>query len=431
MADASRQTPEMRRNERLGIINGVCFAVSEAVSHPSLVLALLIRKLGGSLTLVGSLPVIQTVGYLLPQLLAAGYLRGQSHRLPLYRLTGILRIVMLALLTLVIGFTPLLPAGIAPWLVIACFAAYMFLGGITALAFQEVIAKVIPVERRGRFFGRRQLLGGMLAFLVGALVVRRLLGDQSPLAFPLNFAALSAASTVCFAGCIIAFSRISEPPSPAVGAAMSPLAVIRSAPALLRGTPEYRWFIGARLLTNAGRIAEPFYVIFATEQLGLSDGVAGLFIALWAVSGSLSNLVWGRLTDRRGNRPLILASAALMVVAPSAMLILALLGAPPFTAIVVGLILVFLCTGAAVDGSNIASVTYLMETAPEGNRSLYLGVSNTLLGIGAFIPLVGGWLVGRIGFAGVFATGMCLALCGLAAATRVRAVRQAPAAVAT
>jgi hypothetical protein len=50
---------------------------------------------------------------------------------------------------------------------------------------------------------------------------------------------------------------------------------LRRAPAIMRANANYRWFIISRMLTRVGQIAEPFYIIYAIEALGLPAGVAG------------------------------------------------------------------------------------------------------------------------------------------------------------
>jgi Replication-relaxation len=66
---------DIRRNYRLGVINGVLFALGDSLSSAGLVLALLVRQLGGSLALVGLLPALLSDGFLLPQLLVGGRLQ--------------------------------------------------------------------------------------------------------------------------------------------------------------------------------------------------------------------------------------------------------------------------------------------------------------------------------------------------------------------
>ena len=56
-------------------------------------------------------------------------------------------------------------------------------------------------------------------------------------------------------------------------------------PDIFRENYNYRWFIIARILTRFGLIAEPFYIIYAVEGLGLPAGTAGIYLAVRAVTG--------------------------------------------------------------------------------------------------------------------------------------------------
>jgi hypothetical protein len=52
-----------------------------------------------------------------------------------------------------------------------------------------------------------------------------------------------------------------------------------------------------------------------------------------------------------------------------------------------------------------------LELVPEAERALYLGLSNTLIGLVVLLCGLGGLIVDGVGFAGLFATsaGLCLA----------------------
>ncbi|HWQ15831.1 MAG TPA: MFS transporter [Roseiflexaceae bacterium] len=424
----SALTPaEGRRNYRLGVINGVSFGLGESLASPALVLALLIRQLGGSLALVGALPAIQTAGYLLPQLLVSGRLQARPYKLPVYRLFGGLRLLTWAALAGAIFAAGALPPAVALALVVGGFALFTSLGGVTALTFQDIVAKVIPPRRRGSFFGRRQLLAGLLTFVAGGTLVRWLLGEGGPLPFPANFGALALLSLLCFGVGIGSFALVREPPQLRLGQALRLGEGLRRAPQLLRANRNYRWFILARLLLRVGQIAEPFYIVYATESLGLPKSAAGAFVAAWALAAALSNLLWGRVSDRRGNRRLILIAGVLMALAPLLMLAgpaaVQILGLGPL-ALTAALGLVFLLVGAAADGMAMAGMTYLLEIVPEEERPTYMGLANTILGAGALVPVAGGWLVALLGYGGTFALGAAAALLGLAAATRLVEVRR-------
>jgi MFS family permease len=391
------------------------------------VLSLLIRQLGGSLTLVGSLPAIQMAGYLLPQLIVSGRIQGRAYKLPVYRLFGGIRLLVWAALTAAIFASTALPQPLALTLVVLGFGAFTFLGGITALTFQDIVGKVIPPQRRGSFFGTRQLVAGLLTFVLGGTLVRWLLGEGGPLPFPANFGALAFLSLLCFSVGIGSFALVREPPQLRLGPALRLTEGLRRAPELLRGNRNYRWFIIARLLIRTGQIAEPFYIIYATESLGLPKSVAGAFVAAWALSAALSNLVWSRVSDRQGNRRLMLIAGSLIALAPALMI------AGPAAvrglglgelALTIVLGVVFLLVGAANDGMAIAGMTYLLEVVPEDERPTYMGLANTILGAGALVPVAGGWIVALLGYGGAFAVGAALALLGLAATTRLNEVRR-------
>jgi MFS family permease len=430
-ADPAPQAPAVvRRNYWLGVANGVLYGVGESLSSPGLVLALLVRQLGGSLALVGLLPALQSGGYLLPQLIVSGRIQAMPYKLWLYRRAAFVRVALFIGMLAVIFSSASLPAPVSLGLIVLTYSLFNLGGGTSTLAFQDVVAKVIPPRRRGSFFGVRQLVGGLLSFALVGPLVGWLLGDASPVGFPAQFGLLCLLGLVFMAFGLLAFSLVDEPPQARPGPRMRVIDGLRRAPAILRGNSNYRWFIIARMLTRSGQIAEPFYIIYASEALGLPASAAGIYLAVRAIAGALSNLVWGRLSDRRGNRILVLVSAIGALLPP----LLALAG--PAAAIALGLGsggllwamgLVFLAGGAANDGSMLAGNTYLLEVVPEGERPSYMGLANTTLGLVTFLPVLGGLLVAWLGYQGTFVIALAFALLGVLASLRLTEVRGAAA----
>lgn len=419
---------EIRRNYRLGVINGVLFALGDSLSSAGLVLALLVRQLGGSLALVGLLPALQIGGFLLPQMLVGGRLQAMPYKLPLYRRAAVARMSAFGAMLLAIFAAGSLSPNTSLWLIIICYSVFNFGGGTSTLAFQDVVAKIIPPRRRGSFFGTRQLYGGLLTFAIVGPLVRWLLGEGSPLPFPYNYGLLGVLALISLSIGLIAFSIVKEPPQTQLGPRMRVIEGLRRAPAIMRGNANYRWFIISRMLTRVGQIAEPFYIIYAIEALGLPAGVAGVYLAVRAVSGALSNLLWSRISERQGNCRLILLTGVLFVLAPA----LALAG-PALssalglgsTGVLVAIGLVFLVAGVANDGNGISGNTYLLEIVPADERPTYIGLANTTLGVVTFLPVLGGWLVANVGYNGTFGIGVMFALLGLLSSyqlteTRVR-----------
>ncbi|GIV97248.1 MAG: MFS transporter [Herpetosiphonaceae bacterium] len=394
------------RDYWFGIANGVLFTLAEALSDANLVLALFIRELGGPLTLVGLLPSLKNGGWLLPQLVAAGRLQARRLVLPVYRKASIARVIAWSALTATIFFAPELGRGPALWLFLLFYAAYNLGGGASGLAFQVVVAKVIPPSRRGSFFGYRNLLGGLLAFFIAGPLVRTLISQGSPLPFPYNYSLLMAVALICIAVGLFAFNMVREPAAEEVGQRETTRAMLSHIPRLLRGDAHYRRFIVVRLLGRLGMIADPFYIIYALEVLHVPAQMVGVYLATRTISAALSNLLWGRIADRQGIQRLLVLTSRLTVAVPVMALAL------PFIAWLFNLHsiwlgwafgVVFLLIGLTVDGSATAGLTYLMELASPADRPRYIGVSNTLLGIATFLPVLGGILVDLVQYEGLFA----------------------------
>ncbi len=424
MTEHESLTPHvMRKNYYKGIFNGAVFGMGEAASSPGLVLSLLIRQLGGSLTLVGLLPVIQSAGYLLPQLLVGGRVQALVHKLPVYRRFAFLRIIAQAAMVTACFFAGVIDSTWALVTILFCYALFNFGGGVTTLSFQDVVAKTVPSNQRGRFFGTRQLLSGLLAFSIGGPLVRWVLSDESPFAFPHNFALISAFSLICYALAMSVFATVHEPPAQQVVPRMSFKDTLNAAPAMLRDHHDYRQFIVVRLFLLIGRMAEPFFIIYVTEQLGLPASIAGVFVASAAVAAAISNAVWGRLGDSRGKQWLLRVTGSVAMLPPLMMLVAPSISATHETLLILWLLLLSLASGTSADGVSIASMTYLLEVAPPEQRPLFMGLANTILGVGALIPVVGGMLVSSFGYQTAFGIAATCSCIGVILARRLRSVQ--------
>src|SRR6266540_3263258 len=116
-----------RRNYRLGVVNGVLFTLGESLSSAGLVLALLVRQLGGSLLLVGLLPSLQSGGFLL------GQLQSWPYKLPLYRRAAVARIAaFMTVIGAIFTVTSTSPT-ISLWLIVICYSIYNLGGGTSTL----------------------------------------------------------------------------------------------------------------------------------------------------------------------------------------------------------------------------------------------------------------------------------------------------------
>ena len=123
-------------------------------------------------------------------------------------------------------------------------------------------------------------------------------------------------------------------------------------PALLVADRGYMFFMLAQTCATAGRIAVPFYVLFARHVMPLTGANIGLESLLLLEGDSLSNLVWGTIGDRFGFRASFIGSMALWIMATAVLLI----AGSPTTVLVA-----FAGLGAAQAGFQMRSQTRVLK----------------------------------------------------------------------
>ena len=123
-------------------------------------------------------------GWFLPQLFLAKHLEGKNRRLPLVLKLGAIDRLPFLLLAVAALFILKLDRNIAIILFFVIYVIKTFSGGLGALPWQELIATVIPVSHRGRYWGLSMILGKLMG-LIGAVITGFLL---TSIAYPSNYA---------------------------------------------------------------------------------------------------------------------------------------------------------------------------------------------------------------------------------------------------
>jgi MFS family permease len=157
--------------------------------------------------------------------------------------------------------------------------------------------------------------------------------------------------------------------------------------------------LATRFVLAAGDLATPFYALYATQELGAPDSIVGLYIGLTTFSALLATPLLSRMSDHhRVNWVMLIAAGATPIIP----LLALLFGAFGGDAVAVAFSLIFVVYGVARTAANIAFPTYLLNIAPPDARTLYIGLTNTVLGIATFIPVIGGTLLALFGYPPLF-----------------------------
>jgi hypothetical protein len=154
-----------------------------------------------------------------------------------------------------------------------------------------------------------------------------------------------------------------------------------------------------RLLVGLMNLASAFYVVHAQGVLGLPERAVGSFTVAFTASTIVASLGLGALGERRGPHAVIRVATVAAAVSPLYALAAHLVGgrwmAAAYPVVFVGL--------AVVNSSWIVGfANYTLELAPDGLHGAYIGVGNTVLGILALAPILGGWLLEISSYAVLF-----------------------------
>jgi len=400
----------LRRNFSLGVVNGAVFGFIDALVSPYLVLPLFITGLGGSPILVGLLPAIYNGGWFLPQFLISHRLQGLPRKLVLYTPVAFFRIICwlaFSFATLFIGNTN---PGLLLGIFFFFFTAYSLAAGVAGSPFMDIVAKTIPANRRGGFFGYRDLFGALFA-IAASYAIKIFLSPEMTAQFPINFALIFLTAAVAVAIGVLSYSFVVEPAEPHAVRIVTFREQLSAAKRLLRDNNLYRRYLLARTLLAFADIASPFYAIYATTILRVPLETVGVYIAISTLSSLVTNPIWSWVSNRHGNRVVLIGASVASMLMPVIALLFGFLPNNSDLGLQFGLIFVF--AGIFRTAANIALPSYLLDISPAAERSLYIGVTNSILGVATFIPVLGGVIVNLAGFSSVILLALFFSAIGL------------------
>lgn len=293
---------------------------------------------------------------------------------------------------------------VIPWVVPRHLWLYAFvvLFGLASVAIQVPVpaftswlSDLVPADHRGRYFGRRNMLAGLTS-LVASLPTAWILDHaitEMGVGRAQAFAVLFAVAVVFGVVGFFLLLRQPEPPM-AINAEVQRQNLVQT-PSLYRRPlqdPTFRKLLAFGGLFAVGQFfAAPFYTVYALEDLHLSYTWLQLLGGVASLAALLSMPLWGYLSDRFGNKPLLTLAVVGVSLTP-----LPWLACNPdhrATTLVI-LIANNLFGGVVWGGVGLLQFNMLIETTPSEGRSLYVGALSAASGIaGGLAPVVGGAMV--------------------------------------
>lgn len=377
-------------NVTVNLIDGAFFGFGWGFGSMGTILPLFVARLTDSALLIGLIPAIHGVAWQFPQL----FLANRLARLRLYKPLVMLftlheRMPYLGLALTALAF-PLLGNRLTLILTFLLILWQSLGAGLTANPWQSMIAKIIPSDWRGTFFGlQAALANGWIALTsVAAGFLLTQLDDRFDFALCFLLAAVGMGLSMFFLG--LTREPVDEEKVIQEG---------RSFPwrewlAILRNDRPFSAFLLVRFLASFATMGFNFYILYGLRRFGMDEQTAGLLTAVLTVTQVIANAGMGWLGDRFGHRTMLVAGS--LAVTFSSLLAW---GAPTLA----WLYPVFVLAGLANVAYWTIGMVFSTQFGNEETRPTYIGLSNTLVAPATILsPLLGGWLVDTLSFQATF-----------------------------
>ncbi len=374
-----------RINNLKNALHGFFLSVATTVAEPSTILPLIVHHFSSNLILVGLFASLLRGGAIAVQLVAAFYAQSYARVMPLMRLVFLFRFLFWFLIGAAIHFVGDRNPTLTLWLIGIGLFGFSFVAGFGGIYFKEIIAKVFTREQRGRTMADRQLWSSVGAIISGGIagwVLQRFEAPES-------YATLFMLSAFLMAIGLIAFATIEEPPKAKVSQREeSFLHFLRNAGKILKGDQRLQIQIGASLLGYSFLLAMPFVILQAKQTIHLSGWLVGSFITVQMIGSVLGNFfLWKRFSGRyvrmlQTAYSLMIAAFVLAFFADNAWLYA----------------LIFLLFGTGIDGFRNADMNLVLEIAPEEKRPVYVAIQSTIVSVGLFFSIPGGFILEWFGY---------------------------------
>src|SRR5512135_483993 len=410
------EVPHLKRNFFLGVFNGAMFNFAETLMSVDTVLTWFVQQLHGSYFLIGLVGPMRDAGWFLPQLFVSKWLEKQPHKLPQYRRMAVIRCI--AWLTWALSTLLIRDFNVVLFIFFVAYGVNAIASGLSGLSFMDIVAKTIPPRRRGSYFGGRLFFGAILA-LGASAIVSLVLDRNTSLDFPRDIGWLFLLAWVAASLGLFAFGKVIEPPGDVRLEETTMRSHVRRAARLTRHNDDFRFFLIARVLLMLSYVATPFYSVYSIEVLHAPAEIIGVYIAVRTVAASLINPIWSRLSNRRSNRLVVRAATVIGLLAPA----WAIFSPPIATALHIDptyiFVPIFVLLGLYDTGVGIGENNLMFELSPDDDRAIYIGLTNTVMGIAYFSTIVSGLLVMLLGYNGVFILALIFFIVSLWAISRV------------
>jgi len=253
---------------------------------------------------------------------------------------------------------------------------------ISNLAWSSWMGDLVPEKIRGRYFGKRNMIASITAFittLLGGWILGLYNGDY-------GFAIIFLLATIFGLLSNYFLNKIPEPSYFMYKHKGHKISLYMKD--FLKDLKKYRNFskftLHMSLITFAVNLAGPFFIIYMLDSIKIGYQWYAVATAASVITTILMQPYWGKLADKFGDKTIMSVCNILIIFYPFFFL---------FVRNPIDIILVNLYSGFAWSGFDLTSFNYLLDITPPEKRPAYIGNYKFMTGLALFAgPLIGGFL---------------------------------------
>jgi len=368
-----RRSHAVRKSLKFSVLDGAAYAAMFGLVQNYITpLALELKATTSQVGLLASMPQL-IVGF---SQLAAPHLSEQAGS----RKGLILPMVFMhAFMYIPILLIPFVISCNQVWWLIAFVTVSTAFGAIANPAWGSLMADLVPIRLRGRYFSFRGRIAGFitLVFSFTAGGILQLLTDTPFIGYAILLAGAAAFRWLS----LYFLSRMYEPQPVENGENdRSVFHMVSHVGASNLG----RFTVYVALISFAANLASPFFSVYMLRDLSFSYLTYTIIISSASISSLVFVTFWGRRADIAGNMKVIKVTSVLLPIVPLLWLV---------SNNVYYLFFAEVVSGFAWSGFNLAAVNFVYDASEAQNRTKHIAVFNTITCLATFLgATIGGFM---------------------------------------